>query len=386
MSAIESICKDMIECISKLQTLRVSDADITVFDKDEVMKRMKGMNKDSVVEYNNQMKNELNELQFKRVHYENELDKMKNRMNELTQYLSVINSNIKNKDKLIEYYHYQHIKDKWDIDIYSMMIIGKYFDNNNDFINIMKLCKKYQQLTSMYHYNPISECELFGNIETQFFYKEQDRNNKKGNLNSYIYFYNIDNQMRRSLEANESIKDYYYHKMDNHILMNIHKLEEWSGHSYDKVVYDSDIDGKEVEVFRSRVVNHQHLYFIVIDSDNNVFGHYHDSLLDKLTEFNYDSNMFMFTLCRNGVTETNKYNNKAQDIWTFTYGGTYYYFCGRGALNKSSYGVGVVDNNVSSVKRANLIKTFDEIKKDTLTGRTKGNKFITRRLVVIEMK
>ena len=57
-------------------------------------------------------------------------------------------------------------KDKWEITIDGMMIIGKYFETNNDFINSMKVCKKYKQLVSLYHFNPINDFELFENMET----------------------------------------------------------------------------------------------------------------------------------------------------------------------------------------------------------------------------
>ena len=54
-------------------------------------------------------------------------------------------------------------------------------------------------------------------------------------------------------------------------------------------------------------MKHSKLYFIVIDSDNNVFGHYHNSIIDKIGD-NYDPNIFMFTLYSNGRNEAKKYN------------------------------------------------------------------------------
>ena len=58
-------------------------------------------------------------------------------------------------------------KKKWEITISDMVVIGKYFETNNDYVNVMKICRKYHGLVKMYHYNPINECELFKNIETQ---------------------------------------------------------------------------------------------------------------------------------------------------------------------------------------------------------------------------
>ena len=43
-------------------------------------------------------------------------------------------------------------KSKWEITIDAMMIIGKYFETENDFINVMKTAKRYHDLTQMYHF------------------------------------------------------------------------------------------------------------------------------------------------------------------------------------------------------------------------------------------
>ena len=44
---------------------------------------------------------------------------------------------------------------KWKMTIDFIMIIAKYFKENKDFINVMKVCRMYQELVSMYHFNPI---------------------------------------------------------------------------------------------------------------------------------------------------------------------------------------------------------------------------------------
>ena len=65
---------------------------------------------------------------------------------------------------------------------------------------------------------------------------------------------------------------------------------------YSEVLYDSDNDGKESSVFREKVMKHSQLHFIVVDSDNNVFGHYHPGVIGKCGSlpqgYNYDANMF----------------------------------------------------------------------------------------------
>ena len=42
-------------------------------------------------------------------------------------------------------------KMKWEITIDVILIIGKYFETNKDYINVLKVCKKYHDLVRMYH-------------------------------------------------------------------------------------------------------------------------------------------------------------------------------------------------------------------------------------------
>ena len=74
------------------------------------------------------------------------------------------------------------------ITIDYMMIIGKYFMSNADYINIMKVCKMYKSLVLMYRYNPISDCRLFKNIETQHFYVYRDVFYRNRNMFQYVYW------------------------------------------------------------------------------------------------------------------------------------------------------------------------------------------------------
>ena len=69
--------------------------------------------------------------------------------------------------------------------------IGKYLKSNNDYINLMKVNKKYKCLIELFRYNPISDITLFENMQTQHFYKVEDRKLKKSNMFRYIHWYKI---------------------------------------------------------------------------------------------------------------------------------------------------------------------------------------------------
>ena len=69
---------------------------------------------------------------------------------------------------------------------------------------------------------------------------------------------------------------------------NLPLLEAWSGHQVNNVLYDSDIDGKDSLIFRNKIINHNQLYFIIIDSNDNVFGHYHSSIINRINSCIYN--------------------------------------------------------------------------------------------------
>ena len=262
-------------------------------------------------------------------------------------------------------------KSKWEITIDAMMIIGKYFETNDDYINVMKVCKKYHDLVRMYHFNPISECELFENMETQHLYGPEDK--KTPGMHQYVYWYHPD----KELEENEVIKPINAYK---YVVNNIPKLEEWSGKKYSSVLYDSDIDGKDCSIFRNKIMNHNQLCFIAIDSNDNVFGHYHPGVIDKIyPNCNYDNNIFIFTLNSNGRSGVKKFNRKNGYTCTGIYNNNDYYGCGYG------YYIRQIDTNGSYIND-DIVYFFEGIETTTLTGNCLPDYFTTKRVIIIEMK
>ena len=74
------------------------------------------------------------------------------------------------------------------MDISTMMIVAKYFSTPRDYINVIRLNRKYAELIEMYKYNPISDWSLFPNIQTQHFYKNSDFENVNPSMYRYIYW------------------------------------------------------------------------------------------------------------------------------------------------------------------------------------------------------
>ena len=172
---------------------------------------------------------------------------------------------------------------------------------------------------------------------------------------------------------------------NEYITSNLDTLEEWSGHQVSQVLYDSDIDGNDKEIFRNKILNHEHLYFIVIDSSYNVFGHYNEANIDKVGSFVRDKDSFVFTLNNNNRCGIKKFNFKSNysdhscflDI-------DRYWQCGPGS--KGYYCIYTIGNNDCQI--SDMTKSFEEMKKTDLIGtdfKETNMKFTTKRLIVIEM-
>ena len=102
---------------------------------------------------------------------------------------------------------------------YSMMIVGKYFRYSRDFINVMKVSKKFKFLTQMYHFNPIQDYSLFENMETQYLYNiyrkekktllslfKKELPYKKEGMKEYVYWYHVNYEDYKNRQPDEIYK------------------------------------------------------------------------------------------------------------------------------------------------------------------------------------
>ena len=207
---IPEICNKLVEYSKAVKDVEIDETDIRMMNKFEVMNTLKG-------EYNEIEKNLIEILHHMESNIKLIGDTTYSMFYELTKMnhiYTTLQFNAEILKKLITHYHYQPLKDKWEITIDVMMIIGKYFRTNADYINVMKVNEKYKDLTSMYHFNPISDTSLFVNMETQHFYCRFDSMRKKDGIFGCKYWYEPKN-------IHESFEFY--------IQSNIPTLERWCG-------------------------------------------------------------------------------------------------------------------------------------------------------------
>jgi hypothetical protein len=180
------------------------------------------------------------------------------------------------------------------------------------------------------------------------------------------------------------------------IINNIPILEEWCGLKYKEIIYDSFKDGKLGKIFRNKIMNHSHLYFIIIDSHDNVFGHFDSAVIDKIGEDPsnsiYDSNIFMISLNSNGRNGIKKYERRRRNLFTYICNGNdpeiQFYCCGNDESVYDFYGIDKFEDNYGII--TNIHNSFKGMNSTDITGndcnKESGQTFNPKRLIIIEMQ
>ena len=154
-----------------------------------------------------------------------------------------------------------------------MMIICKYMESPKDYINVVRLNKKFKELIEMYLFNPISDWKMFRNMQTQHFYKKSDFDHVNPGMYRYIYWgtFTHDEEMAvkkvnaRRYKVNkyddkEFVKDKCISKdMTNRIARTLLDKNFRLGEK----VFDSNSDGFESKTLHGNVIE------IFQDSYNN---------------------------------------------------------------------------------------------------------------------
>lgn len=133
------------------------------------------------------------------------------------------------------------MKEKWELNRNEIMTVGKYFNNNNDYINSMKVCKKHEKYVEEYHFNPISDTSLFtkltnpvNNIKgTQHFYNNADVANMLPGLYGYVYEHTENGFPARiingNLQINHIVDSHFVHERNEVMCGTFRKLKGFTG-------------------------------------------------------------------------------------------------------------------------------------------------------------
>ena len=93
-------------------------------------------------------------------------------------------------------------KQKKQLDSYSLLIVSKYFQYKEDYLNVIQVCKKFEETLDKFRYNPIpvNSFTLFPLIQTQYLYHKND---EKLDVELYYHMYQLDYK-----EAMRQINDF----------------------------------------------------------------------------------------------------------------------------------------------------------------------------------
>ena len=140
---------------------------------------------------------------------------------------------------------------------------------------------------------------------------------------------------------------------------------------------------RRVMSFINKVKNQSHLYSFVIDSNDNVFSHYHEGVIEKDSwPRNYDKKIFIFTLTSNGRSVKKKFERRRlKHTYTGIWSGKDCFYCGH--KHSTCHTVLQLGTANCFVEKEQIENMFEGVEANTLTG---GETFTTTRIIVIQMK
>ena len=391
------------EAVSKLKTQ--SEEDIVrkyqLNKQIEVTEEMKRMGYEELVEHLENKYDKMNEIQMQ----ENERKKLVNdsvvkQINELLLYIKQINE-------------YDDINVN-NVSIVMNKIVDMMIENENKYqrkeTNAMN-SKHSEQVSEMNnsHTNQMNRIndqhnKVVSEITNKYNKEINEINTKHNEMVERMNKQRNDRineikQLRKKTTSNEIIdlnkriilKKLHDRGNNEYVYDNFNTLEDWCGHRVNAVLYDSLIDGKDGYEFRNRILNHQHLYFIVVDDKNNVFGHYHNSSIRMTAESIEDPNIFLFTLNSNGRCGIKKFEQKYKsNVFTKLYKGNnenmQFYYCGETTSKGTDfYGLFNIMNSNGIIQDINHL--FEGLRPTDLTGFDCNKTFIfnPKRVIVMEM-
>ena len=187
------------------------------------------------------------------------------------------------------------------------------------------LTKEIEQMKMIYE-NDKFECEkkitelehlLLNEIETMR--KDELKRHEEEMKREKEEFENRKNKERNKIENEYKLLmnqcSIYSEKMKlcemNLDFQEVKQLEQWTNKKCSEVLFDSDKDdwSQNTSVFGDKIYGKSNLMFIVEDTNNNKFGGYLTSTIDKYDDYIIDKNAFVFSLKSNGrINGTKKFD------------------------------------------------------------------------------
>ena len=102
------------------------------------------------------------------------------------------------------------------VDNYSILIVAKYLQTPEDYINLICVCKNYKKTLKKFRYNPIPvhTTTLFPLMQTQFLYNKSDKQIDDVDLYRICYPVSYHEYLKYQKEGNVKCSKVYYDEKD----------------------------------------------------------------------------------------------------------------------------------------------------------------------------
>ena len=102
------------------------------------------------------------------------------------------------------------------VDNYSILIVAKYLQTPNDYINLICVCKNYKKTLKKFRYNPIPvhSTKLFPLMQTQFLYHPSEKRIEDVDLYRICYPVSYKQYLEYQKEGNVKCSKVYYSAED----------------------------------------------------------------------------------------------------------------------------------------------------------------------------
>ncbi|KAL7714384.1 TLDc domain-containing protein [Entamoeba marina] len=266
-------------------------------------------------------------------------------------------------------------------------VIKKCQDNFNMLKNVVKqmdeLSKFINQITTNEQLDEVINREIILNERIKV--TKNDLVDKIFERKQIIFNKEINDKKNTMHQKCDTIEETYFKdkEIQENIIPSTNKLKEWSGKQNCSVIFDSKIDGDGGNnVLMNKVIDKKNLYFISFDYENNVFGGYVDTIINKTNSWIINPNSFTFSLMRNRKMKNEQYkikNDYKQDAFQLYSNYDYLYAFGN---HSPDIFVTKIDNSNSycgsnSYEHKDDQKPFRDNKYPTT--------FETKRILVIQM-
>ncbi|KAL7714663.1 hypothetical protein QTN25_007830 [Entamoeba marina] len=167
-------------------------------------------------------------------------------------------------------------------------VVEKMIQKKDDIFN------KQEELIKQENDSTKRSCEY----ETDFAKRKQQHEEEKQKL------------LQMRFDDYKALTQFPYDNEMQHIEKSMIDLQNWSGKQNSTIIFDSVLDGDGLCNLDRKVTHDCYQYFIVFDTDNNIFGGYLAHGFFSPDNWINDSNAFLFSLVRNGKTKIKRYPRK----------------------------------------------------------------------------